>query len=51
MGLYKMAQSRYLALADAMSIKKFDESELSDLVRDESYTTAAVSKNGFLVPA
>lgn len=48
MRLYKIAQSRYLALADAMIIKKFDESGLSNLVRDETYTTAAVSKTDFL---
>lgn len=44
MSLYKIAQSRYLALVDRMIIKKFDESILSDLVRDDSYNTATVSK-------
>ena len=44
MSLYKIAKSQYLALADTLAKKKFDESVLSDLMVDDNYATKTVSK-------
>ena len=48
MNLSSIARSRYIAFADMLTNRSFDKSTLADLVRDENYPTATVSKSDFV---